>query len=118
MYKRQIVSEVSASLSLQAALDEPAYYVIVVAGYAASFGILALVLRRGMPLGVAYGIWSALGVALTAVLATALFGEAMTLLKGAGIALVILGVLAVELGSPGPDESADAPARLEDGVAR
>ncbi len=94
-----IVSEVSASLALQAAVDRPAWYGVVVLAYAASFGLLSLVLRRGMPLGVAYGIWSALGVASTAVLATLLFGEVMTGWKAAGITLVILGVLAVELGS-------------------
>lgn len=103
-----IVSEVSASLSLQAAVEQPAWYAVVAAGYLASFALLSVVLRRGMPLGVAYGIWSALGVASTAVLATLLFGEAMTAWKATGIALVILGVLTVELGSRGSHRSETA----------
>lgn len=103
-----IASEVSASLSLQAAVEQPAWYGVVAAGYLASFALLSVVLRRGMPLGVAYGIWSALGVASTAVLATLLFGETMTALKAIGIALVILGVLAVELGSRGSHRSETA----------
>ena len=68
-------------------------------GYVTSFVLLSLVLRRGVALGVAYGIWAALGVALTAVLSTAIFDERFTGVMGVGIALVIAGVLAVELGS-------------------
>lgn len=59
-----ILCEVAATLSLKGALDRPALYVVVVAGYMASFTLLAAVLRRGMGLGVAYGIWSACGVTL------------------------------------------------------
>ncbi|MFD0427769.1 DMT family transporter [Streptomyces zhihengii] len=54
---------------------------------------------RGPALGVAYGIWGASGVALTAVLATFIFGDPLTALMGVGIALVIAGVLCVELGT-------------------
>ena len=61
---------------------------VVVAGYALSFGFLALVLRRGMGLGVAYGIWAACGVVLTAILSALLFGEAFTVLKASGIVLI------------------------------
>ncbi|WP_425546269.1 DMT family transporter [Agrococcus versicolor] len=91
--------EVSASLALKAALDAPALHVLVVAGYVGSFACLGGTLRAGMPLGVAYGIWGATGVALTAVLSTALFAEPLTPLMGIGIVLIIGGVLLVELGS-------------------
>jgi small multidrug resistance pump len=94
-----IAVEVTASLSLKAALDAPAFYVVVVIGYVASFVLLGLVLRAGIPLGVAYGIWGALGVAATALLAAVLFGEPLTPVMLAGLALIIVGVLCVELGS-------------------
>ncbi|PTR28886.1 small multidrug resistance pump [Rhodococcus sp. OK519] len=90
--------EVAATLSLRAATDHPVWYVLVVAGYLASFAFLAVVLRH-MAVGVAYGIWGACGITLTALLASVLFGDALTALMGAGIALVIAGVLTVELGS-------------------
>ncbi|EYT56434.1 hypothetical protein H489_0117955, partial [Curtobacterium flaccumfaciens UCD-AKU] len=48
---------------------------------------------------VAYGIWGASGVALTAVLAAVLFGQALTLTMIVGIALIAVGVLLVEIGS-------------------
>lgn len=100
-----ILCEVAASLSLKAALDQPLLYIVVVLGYVAAFSLLALVLRAGMAIGVAYGIWGACGVALTAVLSTLLLGEHLTWLMGAGIVLVIGGVLCIEMGGH-PEESA------------
>jgi small multidrug resistance pump len=94
-----ILLEVAATMSLRAALDNPAWYALVSIGYAGSFVALTFVLRLGVGVGVAYGIWSACGVALTAVLATVLFGDPLTATMGVGIALVIGGVLCVELGA-------------------
>ena len=54
---------------------------------------------EGLGLGVAYGIWAASGVALTAVASKALFKEPLTALMMGGIALIIAGVLLVELGA-------------------
>lgn len=93
-----VVVEVSATLALKAALEAPAWFVPVVAGYAASFVLLAACLRLGMPIGVTYGLWGAAGVALTAVLSAAVFGERLTPLMLVGIALIVVGVLAVEIG--------------------
>lgn len=56
-----IACEVTGSLSLRAAVAHPGWYAVVVVGYVAAFALLAAVLRRGMPLGVAYGIWGAVG---------------------------------------------------------
>ncbi len=94
-----VATEVSATLSLRASQDHPAWLVLVVTGYLAAFVLLTLVLRAGMPVGVAYGIWGALGTAATAVLAAALFGDPFTWPIVAGIGLIIAGVLLVELGS-------------------
>jgi small multidrug resistance pump len=93
-----IISEVTGSLSLKAALDHPAWYVLMAAGFAGAFVFLSLVLRAGLPLGVAYGIWGALGVALTALFSALLFGEPLTPVMGAGLVLIIGGVLCIELG--------------------
>ncbi|BBZ76219.1 hypothetical protein MANY_15560 [Mycolicibacterium anyangense] len=91
--------EVTATLSLRASVDQKAWLLVVVVGYLASFVLLAMVLRAGMPVGVAYGIWGALGTAITAVTATVIFGDPFTTPIIAGIALIIGGVLMVELGS-------------------
>lgn len=94
-----ILSEVTGSLSLKAALGHPGWYALVVAGFFCSFMFLALVLRERVPLGVAYGIWGASGVALTAILSTLIYGEPLTPIMVGGIVLIILGVLTIELGS-------------------
>src|SRR5690625_7565355 len=49
-----------------------------------------------MGLGVAYGIWGASGVTLTAVLAAFLFGEDLNAVMGLGVALVAAGVFLVQ----------------------
>ena len=94
-----IASEVAATLALKAALDHPAWYALVVAGYVAAFALLAAGLRLGLKIGVAYGIWGAGGVTVTAVLSALLYGEPLTALMGLGIALIIAGVLTVEFGA-------------------
>jgi small multidrug resistance pump len=102
-----ILSEVTGSLSLKGALERPALYVVVAAGYVGAFALLAVVLRTGMALGVAYGIWAASGVALTATGSLIVFGEPFTLLMGVGIAVIIAGVLCVELGAQAAHRKAE-----------
>ena len=94
-----IVVEVTATLSLKGALDAPWLYAVVVIGYIGAFSALAVVLRNGMALGVAYGLWGASGVALTAIFSLVIFGEPITPLMAIGIVVVIAGVLCVELGA-------------------
>lgn len=94
-----IVTEVTASLSLKAALEHPSWFVVVVIGYVSAFVLLAFVLRAGLPLGVAYGVWGASGVALTAVMSAVVFGEPLTPAMVCGLVLIMAGVLCVEVGS-------------------
>lgn len=94
-----IVSEVTASLTLKAAIDNPLLYIVVGTGFVAAFAFLGAVLKAGMPLGVAYGVWGAMGVVLTAVLGSAIYGEPLTAVMGLGIALIIAGVVTIEVGS-------------------
>lgn len=72
--------------------------IVVVVGYVAAFGLLAQALARGMPIGVAYGVWAGAGVALVAVIGAIFLGEGMTWVQAGGIALVIAGVMALEMG--------------------
>jgi small multidrug resistance pump len=100
-----IVTEVTGTLALRGALDRPWLYAVTVVGEVTSFYLLVLLLQSGMALGVVYGIWSALGVALTAVLSSLFFGEAFTVLMVLGLVLIVGGVVLVEAGSH-PDEEA------------
>ncbi|WP_420174400.1 DMT family transporter [Luteococcus sp. OSA5] len=101
-----ILAEVTGSLSLKGAVDRPWLYAVVAVAYALAFTLLAWTLRTGMPLGVAYGVWAACGVALTAVLSNLLFAEPISLVMGLGLLLVMAGVLCVELGARGGQDRA------------
>lgn len=94
-----IVLEVAATLSMKGALERPWLYTIVAVGYLGAFVLISKVLGLGVSIGVAYGVWGASGVALTAILSAIMFGESLTLTMVLGIVLIIGGVLAVEIGS-------------------
>jgi small multidrug resistance pump len=96
-----IISEVISTLSLRASdgFSKWPFVVVLVVGYLISFYFLNAALERGVPLGVAYGIWAAAGVAAVALLSVPLFGESLTAIQGGGIVLVIAGVMALELGA-------------------
>lgn len=100
-----IAVEVTATISLKMATTSPIWYGPVFVGYAASFVLLSLILRAGAPIGVIYGIWSACGIALTAVLAAAIFDDPLNPLIGLGIVLVIAGVALIEVGSTGTTDT-------------
>ena len=102
-----ILTEVTATLSLRASQDHRLWLLLVVGGYASSFVLLTQVLRAGMPVGVAYGIWGALGTAITAVVAAVLFGDPFTAPVVLGIGLIIAGVLLVEFGSHAAEAAAE-----------
>jgi small multidrug resistance pump len=69
----------------------------VIAGYLAAFYLLWLALSLGMPVRIAYGVWTACGVALVAVVARLLFAEPLTWVMALGIALIVAGVLTIEM---------------------
>jgi small multidrug resistance pump len=94
-----IVVEVLATLALRASegFRRKRWILPVLTGYVTSFVLLWVTLSLGMPVGVAYGVWSACGVALVALLAKALFAEPLTRPMIGGIALIIAGVLTIEL---------------------
>ncbi|MFE7835146.1 DMT family transporter [Streptomyces sp. NPDC057474] len=95
-----ILSEVIATLSLRmAAQGKKKWFIAVAVGYVAAFAFLTVALDGGLALGVAYGIWAASGVALTAIASRVLFNEPLTKVMGFGIVLIVGGVLLIELGA-------------------
>jgi small multidrug resistance pump len=98
-----IVGEVTAtvSLKLSAGFSKPVPSIIVVAGYVIAFLALAQVLKAGLPIGVAYAIWAAAGVALVALAGAAFLGETLTPTMIVGLVLVIGGVVLIEVGGAG-----------------
>ncbi|MBZ2408893.1 QacE family quaternary ammonium compound efflux SMR transporter [Streptomyces sp. L06] len=95
-----ILAEVTATISLRLSegFSKIAPSVVVVVGYVTAFTLLALVLKRGMAIGVAYGIWAAAGVALVALVGAAFLGDSLTPIQYGGLVLVAAGVVALEAG--------------------
>lgn len=95
-----IAAEVTGTVALKFAdgFSQLVPSIVVVISYATAFTLLAQVLKTGLPVGVAYGIWAAAGVALVAVIGAVFLGEAMSPTMIGGIVLVIAGVLLLELG--------------------
>lgn len=96
-----IGTEVLATLAMRASdgFRRKVWLLPVAAGYVLSFVLLWLALSLGMPVGVAYGVWTACGVALVAIVAKVMFGDPLTWQMGLGIALIMAGVLTIELGA-------------------
>ncbi|MFB2555583.1 DMT family transporter [Herbiconiux liangxiaofengii] len=93
-----IVTEVAATLSLRASegLKKKRWIAPVAVLYVTAFGLLAIALAEGMPVGIAYGIWAASGVALTAVGARVFFKERLTPRMIVGLVLIMVGVVVIE----------------------
>ncbi|BBZ16392.1 QacE family quaternary ammonium compound efflux SMR transporter [Mycolicibacterium gadium] len=98
-----ILVEVVATLSLRASegFRKKAWIAPIIAGYLLSFYLLYVSLGLGMPVGIAYGVWSACGIALVAVIARFLFDEPLTPMMGLGIVLIVFGVLTIEMVTAG-----------------
>ena len=93
-----IAFEVAATTALQASygFTRPLPAVITVAGYAIAFYCLSLTLRT-MPVGIAYAIWSAVGIVLIATIGWVFYRQALDAPAIIGMALIIAGVLVVNL---------------------
>ena len=95
-----IAFEVAGTLSLRMLTTHGKRWLApIIVGYAVAFISLSMSLSNGMPLGVAYGMWVAIGVALVALLGRALFRDPFTKRMGTGVVLVMAGVLLIEIGA-------------------
>ena len=95
-----IASELAGTLSLRASdgFRRRRWLVPMGVGYVVSLVFLSLALGAGMPVGVAYGIWVAVGIALVALLARAIWRDPLTPRMMAGIVVIAIGVVLVEAG--------------------
>ncbi|MBG2877426.1 QacE family quaternary ammonium compound efflux SMR transporter [Proteus alimentorum] len=93
-----IISEVIATTMLKASDGFSRLYpsIVVVIGYCLSFWALSQVVRV-MPLGIAYAIWSGLGIVLVSVAAVFFYQQKLDLPAIVGMTLIIAGVLVINL---------------------
>ncbi|MGM0388280.1 small multidrug resistance pump [Natrinema hispanicum] len=69
---------------------------VVIAGYIGSFYFLSLTLQE-FPIGLVYATWSAIGIVAAALLGVVLFDEPVDIAGLVGIALIIGGVICLNL---------------------
>jgi small multidrug resistance pump len=98
-----ILAEVTATsaLNLSNGFTKPLPSVIVVIGYAASFYLLSLALKT-MPIGVAYAIWSGVGLILTVIAGIVIWRETLGWARVTGIMLILAGIVLVNVVSKSP----------------
>lgn len=93
-----IFAEVVATSALKASEEFSRLWpsVLVVIGYGIAFYFLTLCLRT-IPVGIAYAIWSGLGVVLVAIIAYFLYDQKLDMPALVGIGLILAGVLVINL---------------------
>ena len=93
-----IAAEVLATISLRYSdgFSKPLPSAIVVLGYATSFWLLSQILKE-LSVGTTYAIWAGAGTAAIAVIGIIALGEPATAMKLGSIALIIAGVIGLNL---------------------
>ena len=93
-----IVSEVVATSALKAAEGFTRFWpsVAVLVGYGVAFYCLSLAMRT-IPIGIAYAIWSGVGIVLIALVGVLLYRQPLDAPALIGMALILAGVLVINL---------------------
>jgi small multidrug resistance pump len=93
-----IVSEVIGTSALKATGEFTRLWpsVIVVIGYVSAFYFLTLTLRT-IPIGIAYAIWSGVGVALITLVGWLFYKQTLDVPAFVGITLIVAGVVVLNV---------------------
>ena len=93
-----VVSEVVGTTFLKASagFTKLVPSVAVVVGYGLSFYFLSLTLKV-IPVGVAYAIWSGVGIVCISLVGRYIFGQQLDMPSIIGIALILTGVVIMQL---------------------
>jgi small multidrug resistance pump len=93
-----IVAEVVATSALKASdgFARLPPLALMAVGYAIAFYFLALTIRT-VPVGIAYGIWSAVGLVLIAAVGAVWFRQPVDLPAAIGLSFIIAGVIILNM---------------------
>lgn len=95
-----ICAEVIATASMKAvkglSTPLPLLLLLMVVGYGIAFWMLTLVVRS-IPVGIAYAIWSGLGIVLISVAALVIYGQKLDMPAMLGMAMIVGGVVVIQL---------------------
>ena len=98
-----VLSEVIATTSLKFSegFTKLLPSIIVVVGYGLSFYLLSISLKI-MPIGIAYALWSGIGIILTVIAGILIWRESLDWARIVGIIFIIVGILIINLFSKIP----------------
>ena len=93
-----VLAETIGTTALQASAQFTRLWpsILVVVAYGVSFYLLAMALKF-MPVGVVYALWSGLGIIFIAIIGFVVFGQRLDLPAIIGLALIIAGILVINL---------------------
>lgn len=93
-----ILAETAGTTALQASQQFTRFWpsVVVVIAYGLSFYLLAITLKY-MPVGVVYAIWAGLGIVFIAAIGYVVFGQKLDLPAVIGIAMILTGIVVIQL---------------------
>ena len=102
MLTAAILLEILATLSLRASdgFTRPGPTLAAVAGYILAFALLGQALKT-IEVGVAYAVWSGVGTAAITLIGILALGESAATLKLLGIAMIVVGVVVLNLSGGG-----------------
>lgn len=86
----------TSALTASAGFTRPLPAALALTAYAVSIYLLGLAIQT-IPVGIAYAIWSGLGIVLIALSGRLIFGQRLDLPAIAGLALIIAGVVVIQL---------------------
>ena len=91
-----IIAEVVGTSALKASdgFSRPVPLLITVAAYAVAFFFLALTLRT-IPMGIAYAVWSGIGIVLISLVGWLMFRQSLDAPALVGLGLIIAGVVVI-----------------------
>ena len=93
-----IIAEVIATSALKSSegFTKLTSSLLVLVGYSISFFFLSLVLKN-IPIGLAYAIWSGVGIVLIALIGYFKFQQSLDLAAIIGIAFIMVGVIIINV---------------------
>lgn len=98
-----IVAEITGTLSMKWASvnDSHAGFILMLAMIALSYIFLSFAVKK-IALGVAYALWEGVGILLITLFSVFLFDEQLSLLKVAGLATLVMGIVLIKSGTRKP----------------
>ncbi|MCR9158572.1 MAG: SMR family transporter [Rhodobacteraceae bacterium] len=93
-----VLAETIGTTALQASqqFSRPLPSAIVVVAYGAAFYLLAIALKT-FPVGIAYAMWSGMGIVFIAIIGLVVFGQRLDWPAILGIAMIMAGILVINL---------------------